>query len=44
MPGSYCEMMIPCNRVGLIIGKGGEIIKNLQEQSGAKIVIIQVTY
>ncbi len=35
------EMMIPCNRVGLVIGKGGEIIKHLQEQSGAKIVIIQ---
>ena len=28
-------------QVGLIIGKGGEQIKQLQEQSGCKIVIIQ---
>ena len=30
-------------QVGLIIGKGGEQIKQLQEQSGCKIVIIQDT-
>ena len=35
-------MMVPGHKVGLIIGKGGETIKQLQEQSGAKIVIIQV--
>ncbi len=39
-PG-YAEMIIPSNRVGLIIGKGGEIIKHLQETTGCKIVIIQ---
>ena len=36
------EMMVPGHKIGLIIGKGGETIKQLQEQSGAKIVIIQV--
>lgn len=35
------EMMIPGSKVGLIIGKGGETIKQLQEKSGAKMVIIQ---
>ena len=34
-------MMVPGHKVGLIIGKGGETIKMLQEQTGAKIVIIQ---
>ena len=33
--------MVPGHKVGLIIGKGGETIKMLQEQTGAKIVIIQ---
>ena len=37
-----CEMNIPVTKVGLIIGKGGETIKRLEEQSGAKIVVIQV--
>ncbi|CAB4070227.1 FUBP [Lepeophtheirus salmonis] len=32
---------VPGQKVGLIIGKNGETIKSLQEQSGAKIVIIQ---
>jgi far upstream element-binding protein len=41
--GSSYEMMVPGHKVGLIIGKGGEMIKQLQEQSGAKIVIIQDT-
>ena len=36
------EMMVPGHKVGLIIGKAGETIRQLQEQSGAKIVIIQV--
>ena len=40
--GGMFEMMVPGHKVGLIIGKAGETIKQLQEQSGAKIVIIQV--
>ena len=39
--GGQVEMMVPGHKVGLIIGKGGETIKMLQEQTGAKIVIIQ---
>merc|ERR1719225_1437387 len=39
--GGMFEMMVPGHKVGLIIGKAGETIKQLQEQSGAKIVIIQ---
>ena len=35
------EMFVPGHKVGLIIGKGGETIKQLQERSGAKIIIIQ---
>ena len=42
--GSMFEMMVPGHKVGLIIGKAGETIKQLQEQSGAKIVIIQVIF
>ena len=38
--GSF-EMMIPGNLVARIIGKGGEVIKALQLETGAKIVIIQ---
>lgn len=37
----YQEIMVPGPKVGLIIGKGGETIKMLQEKSGAKMVIIQ---
>lgn len=33
--------MIPGAKVGLIIGKGGETIKMLQENSGAKMIVIQ---
>lgn len=33
--------MIPGPKVGLVIGKGGETIKMLQEKSGAKMVVIQ---
>lgn len=33
--------MVPGAKVGLIIGKGGETIKQLQEKTGAKMVIIQ---
>ncbi|XP_074108570.1 P-element somatic inhibitor isoform X2 [Cotesia typhae] len=39
-PGNL-EIMIPGPKVGLIIGKGGETIKQLQEKSGAKMVVIQ---
>ncbi|KAG8223023.1 hypothetical protein J437_LFUL001345 [Ladona fulva] len=35
------EMMVPGPKVGLIIGRGGETIKQLQEKSGAKMVVIQ---
>ncbi|ESO06280.1 hypothetical protein HELRODRAFT_188314 [Helobdella robusta] len=35
------ELMIPGNKAGIIIGKGGETIKLLQEQTGVKMVIIQ---
>ena len=40
-PGGMFEMNVPGHKVGLIIGKGGETIKQLQERSGAKIIIIQ---
>jgi len=39
--GGMFEMMVPGVKVGLIIGKGGETIKQLQERSGAKIIIVQ---
>merc|ERR1711872_558100 len=39
--GGNFEMMIPGNLVARIIGKGGEVIKALQLETGAKIVIIQ---
>lgn len=38
---NFVEIMIPGPKVGLIIGKGGETIKQLQERSGAKMVVIQ---
>lgn len=38
---NYTEIMIPGSKVGLIIGKGGETIKQLQEKTGAKMVVIQ---
>lgn len=39
--GGHFEMMVSGHKVGLIIGKSGETIKQLQERSGAKIIIIQ---
>jgi len=39
---SVFEMIVPGDKVGLIIGKGGETIKQLQETTGAKMVIVQV--
>lgn len=38
---NFVEIMIPGSKVGLIIGKGGETIKQLQERTGAKMVVIQ---
>ncbi|CRK93323.1 CLUMA_CG006864, isoform A, partial [Clunio marinus] len=38
---NYDEIMIPGSKVGLIIGKGGETIKQLQERTGAKMVVVQ---
>ncbi|XP_050673096.1 far upstream element-binding protein 2 isoform X3 [Leptidea sinapis] len=35
------EIILPGPKVGLIIGKSGKTIKQLQEQSGAKMVVIQ---
>ncbi|RWW85593.1 hypothetical protein BHE74_00005713 [Ensete ventricosum] len=32
--------MVVFNRVGLVIGKGGETIKNMQARSGARIQVI----
>lgn len=32
---------VPINRVGLVIGKGGETIRELQERSGAKVQLVQ---
>jgi hypothetical protein len=40
--GGNFEMMIEGPLVARVIGKGGENIKRLQEETGAKIVIIQV--
>lgn len=37
----FIEIMVPGSKVGLVIGKGGETIKTLQEKTGAKMVIIQ---
>ncbi|XP_059640484.1 uncharacterized protein LOC132282735 [Cornus florida] len=38
-PGTSKKIDIPNGRVGVIIGKGGETIKNLQLQSGARIQV-----
>jgi len=41
-PGEFAvEHMIPASKVGLIIGKGGETIRNLQERAGCRMVMIQ---
>ncbi|KAJ2882462.1 hypothetical protein H4R27_003428 [Coemansia aciculifera] len=39
--GHVEEMQIPADAVGIIIGRGGETIKQLQQASGARIQIIQ---
>ncbi|XP_075476410.1 uncharacterized protein LOC142517831 [Primulina tabacum] len=33
-------IMVPNNKVGLVIGKGGETIKNMQARTGARIQVI----
>ncbi|XP_062929621.1 far upstream element-binding protein 3 isoform X2 [Mobula hypostoma] len=35
------EIQIPASKVGLVIGKGGETIKQLQERTGVKMIMIQ---
>lgn len=37
------DMIIPGNKCGLVIGKGGETIKRLAEQYGVKLVVVQDT-
>ncbi|XP_028828047.1 far upstream element-binding protein 2 [Denticeps clupeoides] len=39
--GAMQEMIIPAGKAGLIIGKGGETIKQLQERAGVKMILIQ---
>ena len=39
--GGLFEMLIPGHKVGLVIGKGGETIKQLRAQTGATLSIIQ---
>lgn len=40
-PGSeQVQIKVPNNKVGLIIGRGGETIKNLQSRTGARIQLI----
>lgn len=34
-------MLIPANKVGLVIGKGGETIKQLQSKCGCKMMMVQ---
>ncbi|CAL9123551.1 unnamed protein product [Musa acuminata var. zebrina] len=34
------QMKVPNNKVGLVIGKGGETIKNMQARSGARVQVI----
>lgn len=35
------EVMIPAEKVGMVIGKGGETINRLQDRSGARLQMIQ---
>lgn len=37
------DMMIPGSKVGYIIGKGGEMIRNLQDRAGVKMTIYQTS-
>lgn len=38
--GEQFSMKVPNNKVGLVIGKGGETIKNMQARTGARIQVI----
>ncbi|KAK2974096.1 hypothetical protein RJ640_020452 [Escallonia rubra] len=38
--GEQIQIQVPNEKVGMIIGKGGETIKNLQTKSGARIQLI----
>ncbi|KAM9428837.1 far upstream element-binding protein 3-like isoform 1-T1 [Salvelinus alpinus] len=38
---SVQEMLIPASKVGLVIGRGGDTIKQLQERMGVKMMMIQ---
>ncbi|KAK1386854.1 Far upstream element-binding protein 3 [Heracleum sosnowskyi] len=38
--GEQIQIQVPNEKVGLIIGKGGETIKNLQTRSGARIQVL----
>ncbi|XP_051523633.1 far upstream element-binding protein 3-like isoform X1 [Myxocyprinus asiaticus] len=38
---SVQEILIPASKVGLVIGKGGDTIKQLQERTGVKMIMIQ---
>nr|XP_020456580.1 far upstream element-binding protein 3-like isoform X2 [Monopterus albus] len=38
---SIQQILIPANKVGLVIGKGGETIKLLQERTGVQMLMIQ---
>lgn len=42
-PVTVYEMMIPGTKAGLVIGKNGETIKQLQEENGVKMVLIQAS-
>ncbi|XP_032802712.2 far upstream element-binding protein 3-like isoform X13 [Petromyzon marinus] len=35
------EIIVPADKVGLVIGKGGETIRQLQDRAGVKMVMIQ---
>ena len=39
--GNTVSVAVPGNKVGLVIGRGGETIRSLESQSGAKIAITQ---
>ncbi|KZV50902.1 far upstream element-binding protein 1-like [Dorcoceras hygrometricum] len=42
--GEQLEIQVPIEKVGIIIGKGGETIRNLQTRSGARIQLIQQNF
>ncbi|KAF7723991.1 hypothetical protein EC973_001451 [Apophysomyces ossiformis] len=41
--GNGLTMTIPSTKVGLVIGRGGETIRDLEERSGAKITVVPET-